>query len=201
MRRDSHTLKCFYSFLFVFFILQFAVVPVALGVSAGGEEAVHYSVWKDYFWKFINFSIIVAILIIFGRKPLKAFMKQRTEMIEKTLKEAREAKEFAQKALQEVEEKLKTKDMEIEKILAASRQIGEEELQQLIEQGGKLREKILEQARVNIEYELKHAKDAIKAEAVEIAMELAEKKIKEKLTKEEQERLLEESIAKMGGSR
>jgi len=29
---------------------------------------------------------------------------------------------------------------------------------------------------------------------------LAEKKLKEKLTKEEQERLLEESIAKIGGS-
>ena len=46
---------------------------------------------------------------------------------------------------------------------------------------------------------LKHAKEAIKAEAVEIAMELAEKKLKEKLTKKEQERLLEESLMKIGG--
>jgi len=47
--------------------------------------------------------------------------------------------------------------------------------------------------------ELKQAKEAIKAEAVELAMELAEKKLKEKLTKEEQEKLLEDSLTKIGG--
>jgi len=47
---------------------------------------------------------------------------------------------------------------------------------------------------------IEHAKEAIKAEAAEIAIELAEKKLKEKLTTEEQEKLLEESIAKIGGS-
>ena len=39
----------------------------------------------------------------------------------------------------------------------------------------------------------------IKAEAVELAMELAEKKLKEKLTKDEQERLLDDSLVKIGG--
>ena len=120
-------------------------------------------------------------------------------MIEKTLKEAREAKETAEKALLKVEERLKTKDKEIEEILSASKRFGEEVRESLIQQSDKLREKILEQARINIEYELKSAKEAIKAEAVEIAMGLAEKKIKEKLTKEEQQKLLEESLTKIGG--
>jgi F0F1-type ATP synthase membrane subunit b/b' len=34
---------------------------------------------------------------------------------------------------------------------------------------------------------------------VELAMELAEKKLKDKLTKTEQERLLDESLVKIGG--
>jgi F-type H+-transporting ATPase subunit b len=77
---------------------------------------------------------------------------------------------------------------------------GETERENLIQQGDKLKEKILEQAKANIAFELKHAKEAIKAEAAEIAIELAEKKLKEKLTTEEQEKLLEESIVKIGGS-
>ncbi|MDI6890062.1 MAG: F0F1 ATP synthase subunit B [Thermodesulfovibrionales bacterium] len=179
--------------------MHFAFTSIALGVEA--EEAAHTPLWKDYLWKIINFGILVFILYKFGKKPLQSFLRQRTELIEKTLKEAKEAKETAEKALCEVEEKLKTKDAEIEKILSASRQMGETERESLIEEGNKLREKILEQAKVNIDYELKHAREAIKAEAVEIALELAEKKLKEKLTKEEQEKLLEESIAKIGGSR
>lgn len=139
------------------------------------------------------------ILFKFGKKPLGDFLKKRTELIEKTLNEAKEAKEAALKALKEAEERLKTKDAEVEAIISAAKKSGEVERDRIIEESGKLKEKILEQAKTNIEYELKHAKEAIKAEAVELAMELAEKKLKDKLTKEEQEKLLDESLVKIGG--
>ena len=61
------------------------------------------------------------------------------------------------------------------------------------------KEKILEQARTNIAYEVKRAKETIMEEAAAIAIELAEKKLKEKLTQEEQLKLLEESLAKIEG--
>lgn len=188
--------KLFYLVVFLIFNLVFASIVIA---SGGGEEGGHAPWWKDYIWKIINFGILVFILVKFGKKPLQSFLKQRTELIQKTLNEAREAKELAQKALQEVEGRLKTKDKEVEEILAASKRSGELERDTIIHEGDKLRAKILEQARTNIEFELKNAKEAIKAEAVEIAMELAEKKLKEKLTKEEQERLLEESLVMIGG--
>jgi F-type H+-transporting ATPase subunit b len=178
------------------FILSLAFASIAFASSEGGEA--HASLFTDYMWKIINFGVLVAILVIFARKPFQSFLKNRTEMIEKTLKEAKEAKELAEKALREVEERLKTKDKDIEEILSASKKTGELERERIIQESDKLKEKILEQAKVNIAYELKHAKEAIKAEAAEIAIELAEKKIKEKLTKEDQERLLEDSIAKIG---
>lgn len=196
LRFISRTL--FFNLLFL--ISYFSFVSFAFG-SGGGEEAAHTPLWKDYLWKIVNFGILFFIIYKFGKKPLQSFFKQRTELIEKTLKEAKEAKELAQKALQEVEERLKVKDKEIDEIISASRQAGERDRDRFIEEGDRLREKILEQAKTNIDYELKSAKEAIKAEAVEIAMELAEKKLKEKLTKEEQERLLEESLTKIGGSR
>jgi F-type H+-transporting ATPase subunit b len=180
---------------FVFLAVSFAFLSIAS--ASGGEEAV--PLWRDYLWKIINFGILFAVLYKFGKKPIASFLKQRTELIEKTLKEAKEAKELAQKALQEVEERFKTKDKEIAEILSISTHPGEEVRDRLIDEGNSLKEKIFEQAKVNIDYELKHAKEAIKAEAVEVAMELAEKKLKEKLTKTEQERLLEESLMKIGG--
>jgi F-type H+-transporting ATPase subunit b len=182
----------------LFFLFNLAFVSIAFG-SGGGEEGGHGSLVKDYMWKIINFLILIAILYKFGKKPLSDFLKKRTELIEKTLNEAKEAKEAALKALQEAEERLKTKDAEIAAILSAAKKSGEHERDRIIEESGKLKEKILEQAKTNIEYELKHAKEAIKAEAVELAMELAEKKLKDKLTKEEQEKLLDESLVKIGG--
>jgi len=183
---------------FLFFLFNLAVVSIAFG-SGGGEEGGHGSLVKDYMWKIINFLILIAVLYKFGKKPIADFLKKRTELIEKTLNEAKEAKEAALKALQEAEDRLKTKDAEIEAILSAAKKSGEHERDRIIEESGKLKEKILEQAKTNIEYELKHAKEAIKAEAVELAMELAEKKLKDKLTKQEQEKLLDESLVKIGG--
>jgi F-type H+-transporting ATPase subunit b len=179
------------------FIFSITFASYAFG-SGGGEEE-HGSVLKGYIYKIINFLILVIVHFKFGKKPLGDFLKKRTELIEKTLNEAKEAKEVALKALREAEGRLKTKDAEVEAILAAGKRSGEQERDRIIEEGGKLKEKILEQAKTNIDFELKHAKEAIKAEAVELAMELAEKKLKDKLTKEEQVKLLDESLAKIGG--
>jgi F-type H+-transporting ATPase subunit b len=183
-------------------ILPLLIFSIAFASYAfgSGEEAEHATpLWKEYMWKIINFGILIFILFKFARKPLQNFLNKRTETIEKTLNEAKEAKDAALRALHEIEERLKTKDAEIEAILSAARKSGEQERDRIIEESIKLKEKILEQAKTNIEYELKQAKDSIKAEAVELAMELAEKKLKDKLTKEDQERLLDESLTQIGG--
>jgi len=179
-------------------LFSFMIVSAAFG-SAGGEGEAHSSGISQLIWPVINFAILVIILFVFAKKPIQNYLKQRSETIAKTLDEARQAKEAALKALETVEEKLKLKDKEIAEILSAAERSGSQERDRIIEETGKLKERVLEQAKTNIEFELKNAKESIKAEAVELAMELAEKKIKEKMTKEEQEKLLEDSLTKIGG--
>jgi len=188
-----------YSLFAIYCLLLFAAV--AFANEGGGEEAESLgAVLKGYIWPIINFLILVGLMVFFIKKmDLKGFFKKRTELIEQSLREAREAKELAQKALAEVEERLKVKDTEIASIIAGAKLSGENEKARLMEEGDKLKARILEQARTNIDYEVKKAKESIKQEAVEIAMELAEKKLKEKLSKDEQLKLLEESLAKIEG--
>ena len=181
--------------LFTFHLLLFAVAAYA---NEGAEA--EPSLFKAYLWPVINFIVLVVLLVYAMKKAdIKGFFRKRTELIEQSLKEAREAKELAQKALAEVEGRLKMIDKEVEEIIASAKLSGEKEKGRLVEEGDKLKEKILEQAKTNIDFEVKLAKATIKKEAVEIAMELAEKKLREKLTKEEQLKLLEESVAKIEG--
>ncbi len=162
----------------------------AAGESHGGD-------WKEWLWKIINFAILVIILVKFLGKPMREYFRKRTEIIQKSLDEAREAKELAQKALSEVQEKIKLKDEEIEKIIEAARASGVADRDELIKKGEEMSQKIKEQAKSNIDMELKNAKAKLRAEAAELAIKLAEKRLREQLTEEEQLKLLEESIKRL----
>ncbi len=179
-------------FIFYLLFIAYCLLPVAAFAAEGGEHGGNSLM--DWVWRIVNFAILVVILIKFGGKPLKEYFRHRRELIEKGIKESREAKELAIKALAEVEERLKLKDKEIEEIIASAKSSGERERDKLIEEGERLKSKILEQAKINIEYEVKKAKETIKAEAVDAAMRIAEEKIKSKMTTETHEKILEESL-------
>ncbi len=153
----------------------------------------------DWVWKVVNFLVLVVLLVKFVGKPLKEYLAQRKDLIEKSIREAQEAKEMAAKALKEVEERLSLKDKEIADIIASAQSSGERERDRLIGEGHRMAERIAEQAKTNIDFEVKRAKEVIQAEAVEAALQLAEEKIKSRLTKEEQDRLLRESIKLIEG--
>ncbi len=172
---------------------------VSAAFAGGGETGEHAFTWKDWLWPVVNFAILVFILFYFGRKPIGEYFKKRTEVIEKSLKEAKEAKELAQKTLDEVRNRLKNTDMEIEHILEAAKKSGEKEKEAIIAEGVRLKEKILEQAKANIDFELQKAKQKIKSDAAIMALELAEKQIKEKLGQRDQEALIEDYIKRLEG--
>lgn len=177
--------------------LIFAAVAAASG--GGGGHAEQSFTWRDWLWPVINFAILAFILVFFGRKPAKEYFKKRTELIEQSLKEAKEAKELAQKTLDEVRARLSNTDREIEQILEAAKKSGEREKSEIIAEGERLKEKIIEQAKANIDFELQKAKEKIKSDAALMALELAEKQIKEKLGKKEQEDLVDDYIKRLEG--
>ena len=165
--------------------------------AEGGEEG--GGEMMGLVWKLLNFVILIVALAYFGKKPLASYLAERTATIKKSLGEAREAKELAQKALDEVKDRLKTVDKEVAEMIASSKASGERERAQLIEDGKSLSARILEQAKANIDFEVKRAKDAIRDEAVRTTMDLVEKHISEKLSDKERKSLLEEALVKMEG--
>lgn len=178
-------------------LICLSFVGSVFAAAEGGEH--HGASVMDWVWKIVNFSILVILLVKFVGKPLKGFLQQRKELIEKSIREAQEAKELARKALVEIEERLKLKDKEVEEIISFSKSSGEAERDRLIQEGERLKVTILEQAKANIDHEVKAAKEAIKAEAVEAALQLAEEKIKSRMTQEEQEKILRQSIKLLEG--
>jgi F-type H+-transporting ATPase subunit b len=177
-------------------VMSLGLLSSAFAAGGGGHGEAHFT-WRDWLWPVINFAILVVVLFFAARKPLSSFFQNRTATIEASLKEAREAKELAHKTLHEVRERLKNTDREIDQIVEAARKSGEKEKEALIAEGERMKEKIIEQAKANIDFELQKAKEQIKSDAALMALELAEKQIKEQLGQKEQEALIDDYIKRL----
>lgn len=183
------------SVAFSFFFAALFLLGGSAFASGGGGG--HETTLKDWVWPVINFAILAVFLVYFARKPVREFFRQRTELIEKSLKDASGAKEIAQKSLEEVRKRLQETDREVNEILEAAKRSGNREKEELIAQGEVLKKKLLEQASTTIEFELEKARKTIKSEAALMALDLAEKRIKESLGKDEQDKLIHDYIEKL----
>jgi len=175
------------------------VAVLAAAAYAAPEGGAEETTTMDWVWRIVNFAVIAGLLGYIYFKYGRGALKARIDGIEASLAEARAAREEALKRLAGVEAKLKDKDAEIQGLLKVAEENGRKEKALIIAESGKMSEDILASARENIDAELLKAKEALRKEAALMAVELAEKMVRENIKKEDQARIVEEYIAKVGG--
>ncbi len=175
------------------------LVSVVAFASGGAEHHADSGVLlKDFLYRVLNFSIVVALLVYFLRKPLKKGLAGRSEEIEKALSEAKKAKEEAEAKFAEYDLKLSQATVEIEEISASIRREGELEKQRIIENAKAMAEKIEADAERTADIEVAKAREQLQREAVQLAVALAEDLLKKNFTKEDDTRMIDEYIQKVG---
>lgn len=165
--------------------------------SGGGNE--QYTFMADWLPRLINFAIIVGVLVFFLRKPVRDMFKNRTAEIAKAMEESREARERAVAALAEMERKAREMDAETRAMIADAQARGEKDKQALIEEGRKIVRDIQEQVKIGADIEVRKAKADLAIEASRLAVDLAEGKIKDKITSQDHARIVKDYIASVGG--
>jgi len=175
------------------------VIAAAAFASEGGHGAEQYTFVGDWLPRLINFAIIVGALVFFLRKPVRDMFKNRTAEIAKAMEESREARERALAALAEMERKAREMDTETRAMISDAQVRGEKDKQALIEEGKRIVREIEEQVKVGVDIEVQKAKADLAIEASRLAVDLAEGKIKDKITKQDHERIVKDYIASVGG--
>jgi F-type H+-transporting ATPase subunit b len=181
--------------------LLLAVLAAAGFASEGGEGAHHVDTakqMKDFAWRVLDFAALMALVIWALKKAnVKGTLAARQAAIEKTLQEAAEAKAAAEKKLAEYSEKLAAANLEIDGIYTAITHEGAAEKARIIAEARVMAEKIREQATQAANQEVLKARTELRVEAARLAVELAEKSVKEKIVKGDQDRLVGEYLTKV----
>lgn len=179
--------------------LLLLLLPVAaLAAGGGGEHADSGVILKDFLYRCFNFALMVGLLVYFIRKPIRNGLRNRREEIETMLADAQAAKEAAEAKYREYSEKLEKATEEIEGISAAIRREGELERDKILAHARDMSEKILQEADARATNAVARAKDELRAEAAQLAVDLAEEYLKKEFSATDQKRLVEEYMQKVG---
>lgn len=168
------------------------------GPEAGGghEPAAKGWVATDTY-RVMNFAVLAVVLFLLLRKPIPAALNARIAGIKSQLEELQAQKADAEKQLAQTSEKLKALDAEGARMMAEYVRQAEEAKQRILASAQAAAEKLQEQTQRNIENEFAKAKTAIQAEVMEKALAKAEAFLKEKITAEDQNRLVDEYLEKV----
>jgi F-type H+-transporting ATPase subunit b len=163
----------------------------------GHGEGFTASQWKDFMWRAINFVVFAAIIYKAGGKKIAEFFRSRKYNIETELKDLEQRKADTQAKLAEVDRGIANLEAERAKILDDYKAQGEALKQNIIEAAEKSAEKIREQAKMTASSEAQAAVDAMRAQMAELIVQAAEQVLKEKLSKEEHEKLVDNYLTKV----
>ncbi len=130
-------------------------------------------------------------------------MAQEMGVTEKTirrdLEDAKEQKAQAERKLKEYEDKLAGMEQELEGMRAELKKAADVESEKVVANAERMASSMVETAKLAAEQEVRKAKTALRNEAVELAMELAESLIREKINDTDRKKIVEDYLGKVGG--
>ena len=126
----------------------------------------------------LNFAVIFFFIAALMRKKLPVFFSGRTGAIQKGIEEARKMSEDARRRLDDVEGRLSRLDSEIAAMRTEAEQNAKAEEQRILAAGEEERKRIVASAEQEIEMAANAARRELKSYVGELAIELAEKKIR-----------------------
>ncbi len=170
---------------------MFAVV---IGIHLLGSEASaadNSGNWRPVFdlvMRWLNFGIIVFILVKYARTPIKDFLLSRREEVAREIETIEEKKEAANKKIQDAARMLDESEVRFARIKARIIQEGQTKKQKLIEDAQQESKILLKSTMKKIETQLLDAKRAFKSELVDTAISLAMKRLPDEITTEDNQK-------------
>jgi F-type H+-transporting ATPase subunit b len=151
-----------------------------------------------YIWTILTFLVLLTLLAKFAWGPLLKALDGRQEAIRKALDDAQQAKAELERLNQESAQIIARARQEADAIITRSRSDAESLREDLRVKARAEADGIVRNAERQIQAETARALQQIRHEAVDLSVAIASKIIQRNLTKEDNERLIDETLRQLG---
>lgn len=175
-------------------------LAVTTAWAAGGGEGGSLSSEKlwDLFWRILNFAVLVFILVKFGAKPIAEGLSGRQKKIKDDIEDLETRRDDAEKSYREFEAKLAGMEKEIGTIVDKAVAQAEIEKAKIIEKAEQAADDIKRQAEMAVQNEIMEARRTLKNDVADQAAAMAEELIIKNLTSDDQVKIIEDYLDKVG---
>ena len=177
------------------------IFVVVIGIHLLGGEASaadNSGNWRPVFdlvMRWLNFGIIVFILVKYARTPIRDFLLSRREEVAREIERIEIQKEEAEKKIQDAARMLDESEVRFARIKERLIQEGEIKKQKIIEDARQESKILLASTKKRLENQLVDAKKAFKSELVDMAISLAMKRLPDEITTEDNQKFTNQFIA------
>jgi F-type H+-transporting ATPase subunit b len=147
-----------------------------------------------FIWTITTFLVLLALLAKFAWRPLLQALESRQEAIRKSLDDAQLAKQELERLQQESAQVLRQARVDADAIVSSSRADAERLKEEIRQKAKADAEGIVRNAERQIQLETDRALRQIRHEAVDLSVMIASKLIKRNLSKEDNEKLIDEAL-------
>jgi len=153
---------------------------------------------KDLGFRVMNFIVLLIILVKFGAKPIANGLSSRRKQIRDEIEELEAKKADAEKAYKEFSAKLESVEKDVDTIVEKAVAQAEVEKVRILEAAEKSADDVKRSAEMAIANEITAAKRSLKVTVTEQAAVMAEELIIKNLTADDQVKIIEDYLDKVG---
>jgi F-type H+-transporting ATPase subunit b len=168
----------------------FGVTEAVAAEGGGGWRPVY-----DLIMRWVNFAILVFVIVKFARRPLKNFLAGKGEEISAQIRDLDVEKNQLVERVRQTEKDLADSTGRLEEIKERIVQLGERRKQEIIAEAHQESLIIMENAKRKIEGRLNRAQSSLRAEMIDSAAELALERLPGIITAEDNQKLLQRYMA------
>lgn len=173
----------------------------AHGADTGGHavsNSLSAAKLKDLGWRIVNFIALMIILVKFGAKPIGSGLSSRRTKIKDEIETLERQKVEAEQSYNDFQTKLSTVESEIDKVVDRAVAQAEVEKTKIIAKAEQAAEEIMRSAEMAVQNEVTEARRVLKDDATEQAAVIAEQLIVKNLTADDQVKIIENYLDKVG---
>ena len=178
--------------------LVLCLVPLEALAAEEGHEG--WGLWEPI-GRWFNLLLLGGFIAFLLRKPLKAFFAGRRQSIRDELRTSAEAYEKALADKKALEEKVRHIDDDLARIREEAKKEAEADRERVRLQTAKDAERLLENARREIENLTRSAQKQLREYAAELTVDVAEKKVRAEIKPQDERRVEEAFFTSLGEKR